>query len=1135
MSPMAEASGHTLAATLGHRRVSVASPRPPALGEILRRTPVSHGASTPATAGNLSPRHSLGTPALRTLPTVPPLPTSAPHALGVAPAGAQSPPVPPPGFHAAAAGSSPVSARSPAVGIGSPPVPARSRALSIGSPPVPGMASTPVPGVTSPVLGVSSTTVIGSPPVPAMSSTAIIGSPPAPRAFSTTVIAPGVPPAVASWRNNLGPHSSRRGSFTLTITPVSAASGGARLHGSAAHLSSAPGSLVVPPFANKNTVQRGGGSVCLYPLGDPLGLQAATGHAPLLCESMPSTSLVEHLVVRTPAPLSNLVQPVLDSRAGSPVNNGGIVRTSSIDIPDTFASDEDDEPINEVCGSGSVDSLSCTQPDPEWGFTANTQCDIVNRVMIETVETVAQQFAMSRTLQSSDDASEDFEAPDEEEPPEQWSLAADARDTFLERNSEDLSTSCYHAHGQQQRHGNCLTTAVAGQSSVASPMGRRSASSCMAGDLAALSGGSPSRRSSPNKQRPPAPGVVQRPSASAPRIRRPQQSSVTIPATTQEPTGGASGSSTPSSTDSPRGHTRTRNGSMSSRVPGHAFAAFSSYVPSVSQPSAPQAKQGFANTRYGTPISCAATPVSPRARKSSARKLSGTPSTPLPPHQLPIGSPRRSRRDASDKQSQVQGQHQTHVVLQGLANNDAPPDCSPMRRGASSPRGASPTRSPSPSLKGRLSAAMMAIEHGLAPGATDKWQALQAFHEGVPRYCVRVERIDRVTQPMCYNAFLDRVAETTSATVEECEIGFYAPVSVSEVSRLSECGFCEADFEELPGLGFGVPIASSASMAHQRAYGSLTSSEENQRCMCVVLCAPSLLSSYASTAGSCSSPRGEKKLWTCRSQERCIVDTTQVMITHVIWYHQLVDDNPRQERTVAPVANDFDRRQTVLDRRHRQVWNQRDYTNVRDPLIKVALQGLEHIAAGTMSTVLLDSTSVEAESVVSLYLLGGGGARSQKCPGVDPREALGGVVVQRIENRPLYEQYSALSLTPEGSAPTPRSGDKGSAPVLRYREDVVWHGTRLKRNDGDGASLVTKLQSIAENGFDPQRCVKGAAAEGGIWVAMTPLASFGHGYDGLVAFILCLAKTHFNEWVDTTSARVLQRQRVLPLYSLVHA
>jgi len=208
---------------------------------------------------------------------------------------------------------------------------------------------------------------------------------------------------------------------------------------------------------------------------------------------------------------------------------------------------------------------------------------------------------------------------------------------------------------------------------------------------------------------------------------------------------------------------------------------------------------------------------------------------------------------------------------------------------------------------------------------------------------------------------------------------------------------------------------------------------------------------------------------------------------------------------------------------------------VRDPLIKVALQGLEHIAAGTMSTVLLDSTSVEAESVVSLYLLGGGGARSQKCPGVDPREALGGVVVQRIENRPLYEQYSALSLTPEGSAPTPRSGDKGSAPVLRYREDVVWHGTRLKRNDGDGASLVTKLQSIAENGFDPQRCVKGAAAEGGIWVAMTPLASFGHGYDGLVAFILCLAKTHFNEWVDTTSARVLQRQRVLPLYSLVHA
>eukprot|EP00971_Amphidinium_carterae_P316385 6288643-Amphidinium_carterae.1 len=43
---------------------------------------------------------------------------------------------------------------------------------------------------------------------------------------------------------------------------------------------------------------------------------------------------------------------------------------------------------------------------------------------------------------------------------------------------------------------------------------------------------------------------------------------------------------------------------------------------------------------------------------------------------------------------------------------------------------------------------------------------------------------------------------------------------------------------------------------------------------------------------------------------------------------------------------------------------------------------------------------------------------------------------------------------------------------------------------------------------------------------------YTNGCDGLVAFVLCLAKTHFNEWVDTNCARVLQRERVLPLYSL---
>ena len=138
---------------------------------------------------------------------------------------------------------------------------------------------------------------------------------------------------------------------------------------------------------------------------------------------------------------------------------------------------------------------------------------------------------------------------------------------------------------------------------------------------------------------------------------------------------------------------------------------------------------------------------------------------------------------------------------------------------------------------------------------------------------------------------------------------------------------------------------------------------------------------------------------------------------------------------------------------------------------------------------------------------------------MDLREALGGVVVQRIENKMLGLEYLDVEL------------EATNGP--RFREDVVWHGTRLKRADEE-ATLAHKLQSIAEHGFDPQRCIKGAHAAGGIWVAANPMESFGVGGDGLVAFVICLAKTNFNEWVDTSCARVLQRERVLPLYSLVH-
>jgi len=259
-------------------------------------------------------------------------------------------------------------------------------------------------------------------------------------------------------------------------------------------------------------------------------------------------------------------------------------------------------------------------------------------------------------------------------------------------------------------------------------------------------------------------------------------------------------------------------------------------------------------------------------------------------------------------------------------------------------------------------------------------------------------------------------------------------------------------------------------------------------------------------------------------------------VAYIIFYQQLPEDRAAAEAPIPALIEtieDKDRKMSIESKRRRLARQQREYAKVRDPLVKVALQGLAKVAVGTMSTVLLPTTSVEAESVVSLYLLGGGGSAMKRPPGVDPREALGGVVVQRIENQPLFEEYSAIcGLEQEGSGDAWKNQATSG---VRYQEDVVWHGTRLKRMDGEGASLATKLQSIAENGFDPQRCMKGAAAEGGIWVATSPLASFGHGCDGLVAFVLCLAKTHLNEWMDGTCARVLQRERVLPLYSLVHA
>jgi len=462
-------------------------------------------------------------------------------------------------------------------------------------------------------------------------------------------------------------------------------------------------------------------------------------------------------------------------------------------------------------------------------------------------------------------------------------------------------------------------------------------------------------------------------------------------------------------------------------------------------------------------------------------------------------------------------------------------------------------------LQQRLGVAMIAMENGLAPGASDKWKALQHFHESMPKHQARVDNIERVATPEAFARFCENESQYANDAAD-LAIGFYAPKSTANLDSIRESGLSVDDFDEVSRLGFGLPVGSQAMVAHHQlvssrkarrgadsdGHGHTQAAATSSHCLCLVLCKPRVLGAgIEADVASSSSEEGKSSNNAATSscpgagsgKLHCVKDPGRILIAYMLWYAE-VETSPfglRQLDDPRP-----GKKQTHMKQ-------QREYARVRDALIKVALQGLEQLPANTMTTTLLNSTSLEAESVIELYLLGGGASRTKpKAPGIDPREALGSVVVQRIENAPLFREYLEQGCLPEdrwdrhhggsspsrGSAGGPQQSTNGA---LRFREDVVWHGTRLKRMDGEGTSLASKLQSIAENGFDPQRCEKGTHAEGGIWVAMGPLASFGSGCDGLVAFVLCLAKTHFNEWMDSSCARVLRRERVLPLYSLVHA
>ena len=382
------------------------------------------------------------------------------------------------------------------------------------------------------------------------------------------------------------------------------------------------------------------------------------------------------------------------------------------------------------------------------------------------------------------------------------------------------------------------------------------------------------------------------------------------------------------------------------------------------------------------------------------------------------------------------------------------------------------------------------------PGASDKWRVAQLFCEAVPRSVAKIQRIERVVSPDTFGKFLQRTGGADNAN--DCGVAFFTPKDVHHLNTICSEGFQTSSASP-------ISVTSDCALAIERQLemprdhcDDHPGAHLDTRTMCVLFCGPPV----AATRLGGATDRAKD------SVEFDMEDAGQFLLAYTIHYHLVASDgNSPNFRCASPSPE----RARSASRSRR--------VSTQNPLIQGILQRLPELGDDVAGTVLLPSNSAEAEAVISLYLQSGGAARLRRPPGVDLREALGGVVVQRIENKMLGLEYLDVEL------------DSGGGP--KFREDVVWHGTRLKRADEE-ASLAHKLQSIAEHGFDPQRCIKGAHAAGGIWVAANPMESFGVGGDGLVAFVICLAKTNFNEWVDTSCARVLQRERVLPLYSLVH-
>lgn len=484
-------------------------------------------------------------------------------------------------------------------------------------------------------------------------------------------------------------------------------------------------------------------------------------------------------------------------------------------------------------------------------------------------------------------------------------------------------------------------------------------------------------------------------------------------------------------------------------------------------------------------------------------------------------------------------------------------------------------------MQRQLSAAIATVSRGETPDDSDVQRVTRLFHSSVPRSVVTVRRIRRVTNVAAYARF-----RQLAAAEGGCEAAFYAPSDPAQLSRLQEDGFSVKGFETVPALGRGLPVFVHAGLAFRRARELQKPAADDTYCICLVLCCPGRL-------GTDSGTQADRLV---NPSEYAIVEPTRLHLSYTI-HCRFRETSPQHKEQLNSRIREAEQAAVERQRAAKVRWQQ--YQIACEHLFGEAIGRLqaawarrslsiEEAVAPATKIVALEDGCEEARAVIALYQLGGGsieGAPLQSPRGIG-RASPPRVLVQRIENYALFRDYGSAgsaervyteavagedsqrspspprgqvdsrtpgqrqidgSKSPRKAAKSPREhplfgmvaddspSRKDRAGRPRFQEHVVWHGTRLKREDGnDGASLEGKVRSIALHGFDPLRCVKGSTALGGIWAATAPLASFGKGLDGRYAFMLCLAKTAYNEWVDTSCVRVLSRERVLPLYVIMH-